>query len=171
MERIPVREARRNFSHTLNRVGYGGERIVLQRNGKDLAVLVPVEDAEFLEELGDRIDVEAARKALLRAADMRASRTSDRRADRHPQKIDVAAAERERGRAWVRIWKKAGPILAGIQAQELAAITEDRARRAILDVLDLWAPPEEPSMSSGLVEQQRHFARFQRVLQKGAGPG
>jgi hypothetical protein len=41
-----------------------GERIVLRRRGKDVAVLVPVEDLKLLEEIEDRIDIEEAKKAL-----------------------------------------------------------------------------------------------------------
>ena len=79
------------------------------------------------------------------------------------------AAEREQGRAWVRTWEKAGRELERIRAQELAAMTEDDARRAMLDVFDLWTPPEEPSTSSGLLEQQRLFVHFRRLLRKRAG--
>lgn len=64
MTRYLMKEARANLSDLVNRVGYGGERIAIGRRGKDLAVLVPVEDAALLEELEDRLDVEAARKAL-----------------------------------------------------------------------------------------------------------
>ena len=64
MTRLSASAVREEFSETLNRVAYGGERIVLERRGKDVAALVPVEDLELLEELEDRMDLEAARKAL-----------------------------------------------------------------------------------------------------------
>ena len=67
MVRKPVSEARYDLAETLNRVRYKGERIVLHRRGKDVAALVPVEDLELLEELEDRIDLEAAREALKEA--------------------------------------------------------------------------------------------------------
>ena len=67
MNRKPVSEARQNLSETLNRVRYGGERIMLQRRGKDVAAIVPVEDVLLLEELEDRIDMEGAREALREA--------------------------------------------------------------------------------------------------------
>jgi prevent-host-death family protein len=53
----------------LNRVAYRGERIVLHRRGKDLAVLVPVEDLARLEELEDREDVRVARRRLANPKD------------------------------------------------------------------------------------------------------
>jgi antitoxin (DNA-binding transcriptional repressor) of toxin-antitoxin stability system len=43
---------------------YQGERIILERHGKDVVALVPVTDLELLEELEDRIDLEEARKRL-----------------------------------------------------------------------------------------------------------
>ena len=64
MVRLAASKVRENFSDTLNRVAYRMERIVLRRRGKDLAALVPVEDAALLDELEDRIDLEAAHKAL-----------------------------------------------------------------------------------------------------------
>lgn len=54
----------------MNRVRYKGERVVLHRRGKDVAALVPVEDLRLLEELEDRIDLEAAREALKEAEKM-----------------------------------------------------------------------------------------------------
>jgi prevent-host-death family protein len=64
MTRLTASAVREEFSEILNRVAYKGERIVLERRGKDVAALVPVEDLELLERLEDHMDLEAARKAL-----------------------------------------------------------------------------------------------------------
>lgn len=64
MASISTREFRDKVSDTVNRAAYGGERIFLQRRGKNVAAIVPVQDVELLEELEDRADLEAARKAL-----------------------------------------------------------------------------------------------------------
>ena len=64
MIRVKASEARQDFADTLNRVAYRGERIVLQKHGKDVAAIVPLEDLKFLDELENRLDIEAARKAL-----------------------------------------------------------------------------------------------------------
>ena len=64
MNRIPSGKLRQDFSDTVNRVAYGGERIVVHRRGKDLAALIPIEDLALLESLEDRRDVEEAEKAL-----------------------------------------------------------------------------------------------------------
>lgn len=64
MTRMQARAARANFSRALDQVSRDGERIVIHRNGRAVAALVPAGDAAFLEALEDRLDVEAARKAL-----------------------------------------------------------------------------------------------------------
>ena len=64
MTHLPATKAREQFADIINRVSYRGERIVLERRGKGVAALVPVEDLQLLEALEDRLDVEAARAAL-----------------------------------------------------------------------------------------------------------
>ncbi|MFU8806446.1 MAG: type II toxin-antitoxin system Phd/YefM family antitoxin [Bradymonadaceae bacterium] len=64
MSRLTTTEARKNFADALNRVAYGGDRIILDRNGKTVAALISVEDLELLQMLEDRMDMDAAREAL-----------------------------------------------------------------------------------------------------------
>ncbi len=61
---ISTAEARREFAEIVNRVAYGKERIAVTRRGKTIVAVVPIEDVALLEELEDRADVQAARKAL-----------------------------------------------------------------------------------------------------------
>lgn len=61
---VSVMEARANFSETVNRTAFGHERLVIERHGKAVAALVPIEDLQRLRDLEDREDVEAARRAL-----------------------------------------------------------------------------------------------------------
>jgi prevent-host-death family protein len=56
--------ARERFSDLVSRVAYAKSRIVLTRRNRPIAAVVPLEDMELLEELEDRADLEAARKAL-----------------------------------------------------------------------------------------------------------
>ena len=56
----PASRARNSFSELINRVAFGGERIPIERHGKPVAAIVPIEDLEFLERLEDRLDGEAA---------------------------------------------------------------------------------------------------------------
>ncbi len=49
-EKIRVTEAKSQLSALMARVGYGGERFVIERRGRPLAALVGVEDLERLEQ-------------------------------------------------------------------------------------------------------------------------
>ena len=60
---IGVAEIRNNLADALNRVAYGGERVILQRRGKGVAALVSMEDLALLEMVEDREDLRAALKA------------------------------------------------------------------------------------------------------------
>jgi prevent-host-death family protein len=64
-----ISEAREEFSTTVNRVAYGGERVVLTRHGKRVAAVVPIEDLELLESLEDAVDVEEARRRLAQGSE------------------------------------------------------------------------------------------------------
>ena len=61
---VGVAEARKMFRKTIDRVAFGKERILLERHGEHVAAVVPVEDVRLLEELENRIDLAAARRAL-----------------------------------------------------------------------------------------------------------
>jgi len=59
-----VRDANDILDLLLARVEREGERIFLSRGKARVAALVPADEAEFLEQLEDRHDAEAVRKAL-----------------------------------------------------------------------------------------------------------
>ncbi len=61
---ISITEIRDNLADALNRVAYGGERVILQRRGKGVAALVSMEELALLEELENQADIAAAKKAL-----------------------------------------------------------------------------------------------------------
>jgi prevent-host-death family protein len=63
MMEVGVHEIRANLADVINRVAYGGERIVLQRRGKQMLAVVSMEDLALLNALEDRADVKAAKKA------------------------------------------------------------------------------------------------------------
>ena len=67
MASMKASEARQDFSDVLNRVAYGGERIILERRGKSVAAIVTVGDLELLERLEDEQDIRAAKAALKEA--------------------------------------------------------------------------------------------------------
>ncbi len=64
MTKVTTVNARQQFADIINKSAYAKERIVLTRRGKDVVALVPIEDLKLLEEIEDRLDIEAARKAL-----------------------------------------------------------------------------------------------------------
>ena len=64
MTRVPVSDARRDLSNTLNKVAYGGERIILHRHDKDVAAIISLEDLDLLERLEDAMDLQLVREAL-----------------------------------------------------------------------------------------------------------
>ncbi|MFE9017089.1 type II toxin-antitoxin system Phd/YefM family antitoxin [Streptomyces sp. NPDC007808] len=53
---IPVTQARAELAELINRVVYGGERVVVTRHGKPLVALVSASDLERLEKLGESAD-------------------------------------------------------------------------------------------------------------------
>jgi len=60
---IGVADIQANLADVINRVAYGGERIVLQRRGKQVLAVVPMEDLALIEEMENRADIRAAMKA------------------------------------------------------------------------------------------------------------
>ena len=73
MKRLNVVELRQSLADILNRAEYQGERIIIHRRGKDAAAIIPIKDLHLLERLiediEDRLDVEAARAALAESDD------------------------------------------------------------------------------------------------------
>ncbi|MFI0509650.1 type II toxin-antitoxin system Phd/YefM family antitoxin [Streptomyces sp. WSLK1-5] len=53
---IPVTQARAELADLINRVVYGGERVVVTRHGKPLVALVSAADLERLEKLGEPVE-------------------------------------------------------------------------------------------------------------------
>lgn len=59
---INVVNIRARLADAINRVAYHGERVVLKRRGKSLAVLVSMDDLAILEKLEDEADAKAGVK-------------------------------------------------------------------------------------------------------------
>lgn len=64
MTRLTASQLREDLATAINQVAFGGERIVLQRNNKDVAALVSIEDLSFLRELEDKLDLAEMKKAM-----------------------------------------------------------------------------------------------------------
>ena len=64
MTTLSIAEARNNLADAINRVSYGGERVVFARRGKPVVALVSAEDLALLQHLEDAEDTRAATKVL-----------------------------------------------------------------------------------------------------------
>ena len=68
MTRLPVTKARKTLSEVVSHVAFGGERVVLSRNGKDVAAIVSMDALKLLEAEEDRLDVAEMQRAKREAA-------------------------------------------------------------------------------------------------------
>jgi len=64
MTTLPISRARDHLSDCADRVAHHGERIIVERRGKNAFALVPVEDLELLELMEDRFDLEVIRERM-----------------------------------------------------------------------------------------------------------
>ena len=64
---------------------------------------------------------------------------------------------------WAQTWESAGKALHALHGRELAAMTDRDVRQAIADLFTDAKMPDLPARTaSGLVEQQRLFARLRK---------
>lgn len=61
---IPVTQARAELADLINRVVYGGERVVVTRHGKPLVALVSADDLRRLEGLEEHVRAEENQEAV-----------------------------------------------------------------------------------------------------------
>jgi antitoxin Phd len=66
MERIATSHARDGFAQLVNRVAFGGERIIIQRRGEELVALISIDDLVHLLTVEDEeaTDIADAKHAL-----------------------------------------------------------------------------------------------------------
>jgi prevent-host-death family protein len=67
MTRVAASDLRKDCAEIINQVMYRHERVILQRHGKDAAVLISLDDLALLEAIEDQIDLQDARAALAEA--------------------------------------------------------------------------------------------------------
>ena len=60
MPAMPLSKARGELGDIVNRVAHGGERVLLNRNGKNVAAVVSLRDLELIRRLEDAADLKAA---------------------------------------------------------------------------------------------------------------
>jgi len=67
MRRILVSEARNDFSNLLNQVAFKNKSVLIRRNKRDMAALVPLENIrKYLLEIEKALDFEALHRSLRR---------------------------------------------------------------------------------------------------------
>ena len=62
--RLPATKARERLAEVLNEVSVRGDRVILERHGKDVAAVISIKDLELLELLEDRYDLDLVKVAL-----------------------------------------------------------------------------------------------------------
>jgi prevent-host-death family protein len=63
MASVTTVAARNDFGNVLNRAAFGKERIIVERRGRPIAAVVPMDDIALLEALEDERDLRDARAA------------------------------------------------------------------------------------------------------------
>lgn len=63
-------------------------------------------------------------------------------------------------RGWVERWQRLEPVLEKIETEELRAADHRETIRQILQMCDWCLENTQPRKTSGLVEQQRLFAKM-----------
>ncbi|MFE7650330.1 type II toxin-antitoxin system Phd/YefM family antitoxin [Streptomyces phaeoluteigriseus] len=86
---IPVTQARAELADLINRVVYGGERVVVTRHGKPLVALVSAADLERLDAL-DALEVSAGEQVVSSVPAVREVAS----ASRERQRFGIAAEHR-----------------------------------------------------------------------------
>src|SRR5260221_8180397 len=65
--KMEATKVRRNFAEEMSKVAFGKQRLLIERNGKPLVAVVPMEEfallEEYVEKLEDRLDLEAYKGA------------------------------------------------------------------------------------------------------------
>ena len=64
MYHVRTTQLRCEIGAVVSRAEYGKERVVIERRGKPVAAVVPIEDLVALEKLQDLLDIEGAERIL-----------------------------------------------------------------------------------------------------------
>ena len=65
---IPASEVRAQISEVISRVAYGGERVIISRNGKPQVAVIPIADLDRLKQLDEQREARRRRAAQALAA-------------------------------------------------------------------------------------------------------
>jgi hypothetical protein len=63
-------------------------------------------------------------------------------------------------REFAKKWDQAGPALEEIRFRQLHELSDETARKMMLDLCDMWRPREFDDLGSGMMERQRILAKL-----------
>lgn len=89
---------------------------------------------------------------------------SDHKAPPATDCVTAAQNDLTPARRWVNVWKSAGIELERIRERELRDVDTTEALALLMGHADYTVAPFAPSPDSGLVDQQRWFARAARCV-------
>jgi prevent-host-death family protein len=97
---IPASEVRGQISEVISRVAYGGERVVISRNGKPQVAVIPMADLDRLKQLDEQRDARRSRAAQAVASLQREAARSglDKLTDEEIEAEIAEARQARRGR-------------------------------------------------------------------------
>ncbi len=94
---IPASEVRGQISEVISRVAYGGERVVISRNGKAQVAVIPLADLGRLEQLDEQREARR-RRAAQAVADIQAASDRSGASKLTEEEIDAEIAEARQAR-------------------------------------------------------------------------
>ena len=81
MHTLSISLARQGFADLINRAGYAGERVILEKHGREVAAVVPVVDLIMLELMENQFDISDTRASVTAALKEGATSLDDLRGE------------------------------------------------------------------------------------------
>jgi prevent-host-death family protein len=94
---IPASEVRGQISEVISRVAYGGERVVISRNGKAQVAVIPIADLDRLTQLDEQREARR-RRAVQAVADIQEESARSGVSKLTDEDIDAEISEARRAR-------------------------------------------------------------------------
>lgn len=94
---IPASEVRGQISEVISRVAYGGERVVISRNGKAQVAVIPIADLDRLKQLDEQREARR-RRAAQAVADIQGESSRSGASKLTDEEIDAEISEVRKAR-------------------------------------------------------------------------
>src|ERR1043165_10313324 len=98
---IPASEVRGQISEVISRVAYGGERVIISRNGKAQVAVIPIADLDRLQQLDEQREARR-RRAVKAVADIQEASARSGASQLTDEEIDAEISEARRTRRRAR---------------------------------------------------------------------